>query len=376
MSVDDPRRLQELLDAVVSIGAGLDLTETLRRIIELATDLVDARYGALGVLDDDGRSLGEFLTVGVDEATRARIGDLPEGHGILGVLILDARPLRLPDLGRHPESAGFPPHHPEMSSFLGVPILVRDRVFGNLYLTEKATGPEFTDADEELVVGLAAAAGVAIDNARLSARVADAALAEDRQRIARDLHDTVIQRLFATALSLQGTIPLIERDPSATEARIEAAVDDLDEAVKTIRTAIFSLEDARRSGQGLRDRALRVCHESEGALGFAPTFVWDGPVDTTAVGPVVDDTLAALREALSNVARHAAAHTVEVRLVAEEHALVLTVTDDGVGSPDHGPTAGRGLSNLAERARRHDGEFSLRSVDPHGSVLTWRARTS
>lgn len=377
MSVDDPQRLRQLLDAVVSIGAGLDLSETLHRIIELATDLVDARYGALGVLDEDGVHLSEFITIGVDDDVRGRIGQLPEGHGILGVLILDARPLRLPDLGRHPESAGFPAHHPEMTSFLGVPIVVRDQVFGNLYLTEKTTGPEFTDVDEELVIGLAAAAGVAVENARLSALVAESALAEERQRIARDLHDTVIQRIFATALSLQGSLHLVGDDSDATTARIEAAIDDLDETVTTIRSTIFALDDRDRSGRGVRDRILAVGHESTGALGFAPRIVFDGPVDATADDSIADDVVATLREALSNVARHAGASAVNVRLEVEDTALVLTVVDDGVGiardGDDHG---GRGLENMRDRARRHGGSLVLDPGEAHGTVLTWRAHVT
>ena len=200
-----PRSLRELLDAVLALGSDLDLPSMLRRIIEGAVGLVDARYGALGVLDDAGTRLEQFITVGIDDVTHGLIGDLPVGHGILGLLIVDAKPLRLPDLREHPDSFGFPPHHPPMRSFLGVPIRVRDQVFGNLYLTDKTTAEVFSDVDEELMVGLAAAAGVAIENARLHARVQEFALVEDRERIARDLHDTVIQRLFATGLSLQRT---------------------------------------------------------------------------------------------------------------------------------------------------------------------------
>src|SRR5262245_3469162 len=200
----------------------------LLRIVESSVELVDARFGALGVLDETHTRLAQFITVGIDAARRQAIGDLPEGHGILGLLILDARPLRLPDLRRHPDSYGFPPNHPPMTTFLGVPIRVRDEVFGNLYLTDKRSGGEFTSADEELVVGLAAAAGVAIENARLHARVHELALVQDRERIARDLHDTVIQRLFATGMSLQGTARLVRTDPDAAVERIEGAVDDLD----------------------------------------------------------------------------------------------------------------------------------------------------
>jgi GAF domain-containing protein len=198
-----PRSLRQLLDAVLTIGSDLDLPAMLQRIIEAAVALVDARYGALGVLDESRTRLAQFITVGLDDETYRAIGDLPEGHGILGLLIVDAKPLRLPDLSEHPDSYGFPPHHPPMRSFLGVPIRVRDEVFGNLYLTDKTSAEVFTDVDEELVIGLAAAAGVAIENARLHARVQELALVEDRERIARDLHDSIVQRLFATGLSLQ-----------------------------------------------------------------------------------------------------------------------------------------------------------------------------
>ena len=197
-SLAGPRSLRQLLDAVQSVASDLDLPSMLRRITQSAVDLVDARYGALGVLDESKRRLGQFITIGIDDEGRHAIGHLPTGHGILGLLISDAKPLRLPDLSEHPASSGFPPNHPPMTSFLGVPIRVRDEVFGNLYLTDKVSGEVFTDIDEELVVGLAGAAGVAIENARLSERVRTLALTEDRERIARDLHDTVIQRLFAT----------------------------------------------------------------------------------------------------------------------------------------------------------------------------------
>ena len=237
-----PRSLRQLLDAVLAIGSDLDLPAMLRRIIGSAVELVDATYGALGVLDESRSRLAEFITVGIDEEGRRAIGDLPQGHGILGLLIVDAKPLRLPDLTEHPDSYGFPPNHPPMRSFLGVPIRVRDEVFGNLYLTDKSTAEVFTDVDEELVVGLAAAAGVAIENARLLTRVNDLALLEDRERIARDLHDTVIQRLFATGMLLQSTLPLVNADPRAATARIGEAVDDLDTTIKEIRSAIFSLE--------------------------------------------------------------------------------------------------------------------------------------
>jgi two-component system, NarL family, sensor histidine kinase DevS len=159
-------RLRSLLDAVVGIGTDLDLRSTLERIVVSACHLAGAKYGALGVIGSD-RKLVEFITHGLDPRTHARIGDLPTGRGVLGLLIADPRPVRLPDITRHPQSAGFPPHHPPMHSFLGVPVRIRDQVFGNLYLADKQGADEFTDDDEEIVMALAAAAGAAVENARL-----------------------------------------------------------------------------------------------------------------------------------------------------------------------------------------------------------------
>ncbi|MEV4350504.1 GAF domain-containing sensor histidine kinase [Actinoplanes sp. NPDC049596] len=162
-------RLRALLDAVVGIGTDLDLRSTLQRIVESACALAGARYGALGVISADRSNLSDFVTHGIDPATHAAIGDLPHGRGVLGLLITDPHPVRLPDITRHPNSYGFPPHHPPMHSFLGVPVRTRDQIFGNLYLAEKQGADQFSDDDEEIVVALAAAAGVAIDNARLFA---------------------------------------------------------------------------------------------------------------------------------------------------------------------------------------------------------------
>ena len=366
-----PRSLRELLDAVLAIGSDLDLSAMLRRIVEAAVELVDARYGALGVLDETRTRLAQFITIGIDDETHKRIGALPEGHGILGLLILDAKPLRLPDLHEHPDSYGFPPHHPPMRSFLGVPVRVRDEVFGNLYLTDKTTAEVFSDVDQELVVGLAAAAGVAIDNARLHTRVQEFALVEDRERIARDLHDTVIQRLFATGLSLQGTARLVRTDADAAIGRIESAVDDLDLTVKHIRSAIFGLESSRvTAGKGLRDRVLSLAREAAGPLGFEPRTLFDGPVDSAVGEHIAAELLATLREALSNVARHAQATRVDIELVVGDD-VALRVIDDGVGPPAPDTPRGHGLNNMLARALPYGGRFGLRAGTPRGTVLEW-----
>ncbi len=357
-----------LLDAVISVGSELELEAVLGKIVESAVNLVEARYGALGVLDETGTSLSQFVTVGMDDETRRAIGPLPKGHGVLGLLILEPRPIRLPDIQEHPDSYGFPPGHPPMKSFLGVPIRVRDQVFGNLYLTDKTTAEVFSDIDEELVVGLAAAAGVAIENARLHLRVRELALLEDRERIARDLHDTVIQRLFATGLRLQGAARLAERPEVAD--RVAGAIDDLDLTVKHLRMAIFGLEASRSAAGGLRQRVLALATESSGALGFEPRVLFEGPVDTTAP-EVATELLAVLREALANVARHAHARHVDVEVVSDGD-LLLVVTDDGRGLPRDLRPAGRGLANMQTRAAALGGSLQVRPAPAGGTTIEWR----
>jgi signal transduction histidine kinase len=363
-----PRQLRRLLDAVLVIGADLDLEATLRRITEAAVALSGATYGALGVLDESRTMLAEFVTVGIDDEGRAAIGDLPKGHGILGTLIRDPKPLRLPDLHEHPDSFGFPPNHPPMTSFLGVPIVIGGQAFGNLYLTDKEGGEVFTDIDQELVVTLAAAAGVAIDNARLHARVGDLALFEDRERIARDLHDTVIQRLFAIGLSLQGALRL-SADPVLTE-RIEAAVGELDATVREVRSAIFELHAPRLPGRSTREAVLQLSAESARTLGFEPAVQFLGPVDASLDDDTAEHLLAVEREALSNVAKHAAATRVSVVVEVADGSLTLCIEDDGVG-PATGRSGGRGVDNMAARARQLGGDCTLEGREPSGSRLRW-----
>ena len=365
-----PDQLRQLLGAVMVIGSELDLPTVLRRIVETATALVGATYGALGVLDDQRIELSDFIVVGIDAATRAEIGELPRGHGILGRLITDPRPLRLPDLTQHPDSGGFPPHHPHMTSFLGAPVLIRGEAYGNLYLCDKVGGGSFTDADEELVVTLASAAGIAIDNARLHARVADVMVMEDRDRIARDLHDTVIQRLFAIGLSLESAARSSSDARSAE--RMQVAVDDLDTTIKEIRTAIFELHSSRSPVTSTRQSVLDLVAEASRNLGFDPTTRFDGPVDTVVVDDLAVHVLAVLREALANVARHSRATAVEVRLTANADRLELEVVDDGIGPPADRSAVGNGLRNMLDRATEVGGTCELLPGDT-GAVLRWTA---
>jgi len=368
-AISDPSQLQALLDAVLSVEAGLDLPGVLQRVVEAARTLTGARYGALGVLDPNGKGLAEFVHVGMDDAAVARIGHLPEGNGVLGVLILDPEPLRLADLTAHPDAVGFPPGHPPMRSFLGVPLRLRQEVYGNLYLTEKQGGGEFTEGDQALVVALAEAAGIAIENARLHARLDELRMTEDRQRIARDLHDTVVQRIFATGLALQAALPLAH-DPEL-RARIAEAVSDLDETIRQVRTTIFVLEPPPGAGRGVRAQVLEICTEAARSLGFDPEVRFSGPLERFVGGALAVEMLSTLREALSNVARHArAAHThVDLSVLAGE--LHLRVVDDGIGLHDGRPSHGKGLPNMAQRAESLGGSFTL-AARPHGGTeLHW-----
>jgi signal transduction histidine kinase len=340
----------------------------LKRIIAAACELTDAKYGALGVLDDTGDELSQFVTHGLSDEDESMIGDRPKGHGVLGLLIREPRPIRLADLGAHERSFGFPPNHPPMHSFLGVPIRVRGLVFGNLYLTEKRSGTAFTPGDERLLSSLAAAAGVAIDNARLHQRLGELALFADRERIARDLHDTVIQRLFAVGLSLQGLAGVV--DPPSAGARIEAAVDELDLTISDIRSTIFALQ--ARSDTGVRAEITRVITEARDALGFLPRVSFEGPLDTVAGAELRDEVAAVVREALSNAARHARPTRVDVVVVATPHAFFVTISDDGIGIRRSASPGGHGLRNMASRAERLGGSFDLKSEPGEGTTIGWR----
>jgi len=369
--VDDPVRLRGLVAAVLAIGSDLALPALLRQIVESAVTLLDARYGALGVLDDAGSGLSEFINVGLSPEQVAAIGHLPEGQGILGLLILEPTPLRLVNLADHPDRFGFPEHHPSMHSFLGLPIRVRGQVYGNLYLTDKQGAAEFSAEDEILATALADAAGVAIEHLRLLARVRDLSLVEDRERIAADLHDTVIQRLFATGLSLQGLVRTID-DPAASE-RIQQAVDHLDDTIRQIRSTIFALQAPRVPGRTLRGEVLALATEVAASLSFEPHVRFEGLIDLSVTDAIAVQLLAVLREALSNVVRHAGASNVLVSIVATETDLVATINDDGVGAGAGERPGGKGLASLHHRADALGGTLELAPGDDGtGTSVRWQ----
>jgi signal transduction histidine kinase len=524
-------RLRSLLRANQAVAQQLDLSTVLRTIVEVAVELVDAEYGALGVISPIG-GLEQFIHVGIPKDTADAIGHLPEGHGLLGALIDDPQPITLSHLSDDPRSAGFPAAHPDMDSFLGVPITVRDQVYGNLYLTNSRSG-EFSDADEELAVALAATAGFAIDNARLFAEtvrarawsaasaevmaalvsaegndtvalltakvlelsgadvvfvslvaedpeileiavaggrdaagiegvryplsgsvagsvieggqprlitedqlptaatdahlrlgptlsvpllarggvrgaltvsrapgslpfssadlelaadfagqasvameIADARadkqrmmLLEDRSRIARDLHDHVIQQLFATGLRLQAIVSTLP--PGSAANGIDESITNIDVAISQIRTAIFALSSTQSDrGDTVRHRIIDLVNELGRALSNDPRLSFSGPVDTAIGGELAEDTLAVIRESLTNIMKHAQATEVSVSVAVQQGDATIQLVDNGVGIPDGGRRSG--LANLRERAEKHGGTLTIESVPGH-TVLTWRA---
>jgi signal transduction histidine kinase len=522
---DLPGSAKALLDAVMAISSDLDLRNVLARIVEAATRLTDAHYGALGVVGPENY-LTEFVTTGINDELRERIGDLPHGRGILGLLITDPRPIRLKDLTDHPSSYGFPPHHPPMVTFLGVPVRIRGTVFGNLYLTEKAGGGEFTETDEQLVVALAGVAGLVIENARayglseqrrewleaaatlpnslqppidwdrllaqiaatarragravatavvdtgpvenlveseigdaevlavacepsiedeirgrlrtvlmriadlevvdpVDVRVGDLvatvvplsthlarggllvsfndatevrlrdvddrellrsftdyaaltldrgqaisereelAVISDRERIARDLHDVVIQRLFATGMQLQAAaMRAVSED---VRGRVERSVAELDATIRDVRATIFELQ-APAVGS-LRNELRSLVREYGRVLRFTPELRIRGPIDTAATEEMRESLLKVLREALSNVSRHAEASAVEIMVDVVEGHLVLTVDDDGVGITSPGPRSG--LANARTRAADLGGDLLVGESPLGGARLRW-----
>lgn len=356
--------------AMLLIEGDLALPLLLEHLVGEARAMVGARYGAMGVLNDDHTALSEFISVGLTPDEEARIGHRPTGRGVLGLLITDPQPLRLADIQAHPDSYGLPAGHPPMTSFLGVPVKVRDEVYGNLYLTDKMGWSEFTQDDEDLVVALATAAGVAIENARLHERVQQLAVLDDRDRIARDLHDAVIQRLFAVGLSLQGLVTLA--GPTAVGSGLTQAVGDIDDTIRQIRSMIFEL--ALDGGGGVRAGVLALISELNAVVGFEFRVTLDGPLDTTVTERMAEHLLAALREALTNIGRHAQATEATVGLHVGSGWCTLEVVDNGIGQHADQATAGgrMGVANLRRRAQKLDGELVVDHPDAGGTRLLWR----
>ena len=369
-SGDGDRRL---IQAGMVLASELSLDVVLQRIVELAVDLTGARYGALGVLAPDGRSIQDFITVGITPQERAALGDPPVGHGLLGALIHEAEPLRIPDIGADPRSVGFPPNHPRMTSLLGVRISGRGTVFGNIYLTDKQGAEMFDEEDERVLVVLATQAAVAVENARLyeeterkGRELQRLQVLEERERIGKELHDGVIQSLFAVGMSLQGLAS------STAEAevvqRLEGAVEDVDHAIRDLRNYIFGLRPGILADRQLDQALTEMASEFDARTGILTVVALDGEA-ASVLASRAGDVVQLAREALSNVSRHAEATTCRVSLLRGDGGLVLEIDDDGRGFDIETTTWGMGLRNLRERAESLGGMLQVESTPGEGTTV-------
>jgi signal transduction histidine kinase len=363
-----------LIEAGLALSSELALDAVLMRMVELAVDITDARYGAISVLGADGTFIEEFITQGITPEERARIGNPPKGHGILGLLISEGRPLRIADIGADPRSVGFPPNHPPMHSLLGAPVVARGRIFGNIYVTEKQGTAEFSAMDERAIQVLATQAGVAVENARLYEETQNAQrelrrleVLDERERIAKELHDGVIQSLFAVGMSLQGAAALTHDE--GMNRRIEAAVEDIDRAIRDLRNYIFGLRPGiladRQLGQALQELGAEF-EERTGVV----TVVDADPAIVSELASVAADVVQITREALSNVGRHAEATTCRVTLRAEQGHALLEIDDDGRGFQPGDREGGLGLSNLRDRVTSLGGSLDIQSTAGEGTTVS------
>ncbi len=365
--------LEGFLAATQAIAGELALDNVLQVIVDQARTLAEARYAALGIVDDRG-VMERFITSGIDEATRERIGDPPRGHGLLGQIVRENRSLRIDDVTADPRRYGFPPHHPEMHSFLGVPVTVKGRSVGNLYLTNHRGGGPFSEADQRLVEAFALHAGIAIENARLHDQVRRLAVIEERERIGNDLHDGIIQSMYAVSLSLEDVPELMTEDPAEATARVERAIEALHHAIRDVRNFIFGLQPELLEGTSLLGGLAALAEESRhNTLMEVVVRTPDGPVGEP--GPAVTaDLLGIASEALSNVARHAQAAHAWVEVTADDSELTLTVTDDGVGIKPGGAALGhQGLRNMRARAERLGGTLDIHSEPGIGTRVVVQA---
>lgn len=366
MSEFSPQRIRVLVESAAAVAGQTDLSSLLRATVTTAIELTGARYGAIGVLGEHG-SLVDFIPIGMDEADVKRISHYPRGTGVLGTITRQGATVRLDEISDHPDSVGFPEHHPEMHSFLGAPVRVGERVFGNLYLAEKAGG--FTAQDETIVELLAVTAGSAVAALRLQERLRRAALQEDRERIARDLHDSIIQDLFAIGLGLQTALGHLDHDAETVRTRIGDAVDRLDETIGSLRRYIFDLRPPVWARPSLAAEIRRLVADLSEPHGVAVGIDIDCPPDTPEP-PLTDHVIAVVKESVSNALRHARARTIDVRVACDGDRVLVNVADDGAGFDPDTEHGGLGLRNLARRVGALGGEYVLDTAPGNGTVVT------
>ncbi len=355
-------RMEALDAATHAIAEVLSVDLVLQVIVDRVRPLVGAQYAALGIVDARG-VIEQFVTSGISQEERDRIGPLPRGHGLLGLIIRENRSFRIPDIATDPRRYGFPPDHPEMHSFLGVPVSVKGRSVGRLYLTNKQGAPEFSAEDQRLVETFARHAGIAIENARLHEQVQQLAVVEERERIGKDLHDGIIQSIYAVGLSLEDVPELMTTDPQEAAGRVERAIDSLHLTIRDIRSFIFDLRPELLEGRTLLAGLAAMVEEfRHNTLIDVELQVADPPPPDPPAGHTAE-LLAIAHEALSNVARHSRATQAWIELDASGEGYSVVIADNGVGfTPQRAAGLGhQGLVNMRARAAKLGGRLDVDS---------------
>ncbi|MFF8847486.1 GAF domain-containing sensor histidine kinase [Streptomyces sp. NPDC015127] len=360
--------------ALLAMSRHLEVRDVLKTIVASARDLLDAEYAALGVPDDHG-GFAQFVVDGVSDAQWKAIGPLPRQHGILAAMLQEAKVERLADVRKDPRFEGWPSAHPDMSDFLGLPIKDGDEVMGALFLANKRCprqdgGCGFTEEDEELLGILAQHAAIALTNARLYERSRELTIAEERSRLAHELHDAVSQKLFSLRLTAQAAAALVDRDPGRAKGELQQVAELAAEAADELRAAVVELRPAALDEDGLVNTLRTQIQVLDRAHTAKVTF------DTCGIKalPAAQEEalLRVAQEALHNALRHSGADRVDVVLVRRGQGALLSVTDDGMGfEPRTVRRAGRhlGLVSMRDRASGVGGTLSVESAPGKGTTV-------
>jgi signal transduction histidine kinase len=367
MNEDRDAVLRAVSSAVLAVTRHLSVREVLQVIVRSARQLLDARYAALGVPDDQG-AFAEFVADGISDEQWDAIGPTPRQHGMLGAMLREGEPVRLPDIRRDPRFEYWPRAHPVLKDFLGVPVLDGDQVLGIIFLSNKRSPGGFTEADQGLLTMFAAHAAIALTNARLYERGRELTLAEERTRMAGELHDAVTQKLFSLRLTAQAAASLVVRDPDRALRELDRVERLAGEALAELRAVIVELRPAELDRHGLAETLRKHVRLLDRLHPASFTFE-ETPV--CALAPMTEmAVLRVAQEALHNASRHSAAAVVSVRLGYEDGRVVLEVRDDGAGF-DVDVAAGRGLgiASMGDRAQALGGVVRVRSEPGHGTLV-------
>ncbi len=361
-------------DVVLAIAGELRLDAVLDRLVHAARELVSARYAALGIPDEDGTEFDQFLHAGMSDELVAALGPLPRTHGMLGAMLADPRPFRTDDITNDPRFRGWwPDAHPRMRSFLGVPIVAKGDIIGAFYLTDKVgdgAASSFSKADEQLIGVLAAHAAIAIENARLFEASRELSVIEERNRLARELHDAMTQNLFSLVLTAETAVGLVRADPARAEHELDRVRELARETQGELRSLIFELRPPRLAEDGLVatvQKDLEVLGRAHGLK--ADLRVHDTPELTSTVET---ELYRIVQEALNNAVHHARAESVVVDVEASDGGVTITVRDDGVGfDPAARVIRERrlGLTSMRERAEALGGKLTVESVPGAGTTV-------